>query len=217
MKSFKEWLSDYLRYFVLGAIVIILLVMVFLGFKMIKNLADEPAGSGQTEKVTESEKETETQRQTETQKETPAETETKKSPVKKGETEMEKETEKTTEAEKESAAGSEKTAGGQTDVNLEENNSTETQEAPEWVPEESYEEPWTEENWSEQTEAYIPSEPVYMTVVSDVYIRSAPSYEGEILSTLYGGQTVEFLEDAGGWYKVNADGLIGYVGARFLY
>ena len=94
---------------------------------------------------------------------------------------------------------------------------TQAQEATEWAPEESYEEPWTEENWAEQTEAYIPSEPVYMTTVSDVYIRSAPSYEGEILSTLYGGQTVEFLEDAGGWYKVNADGLIGYVGARFLY
>ena len=27
---------------------------------------------------------------------------------------------------------------------------------------------------------------------------------------------MEFLEDVGGWYKVQIDGMVGYMGARFL-
>ncbi|WP_395028615.1 SH3 domain-containing protein [Robinsoniella sp.] len=47
-------------------------------------------------------------------------------------------------------------------------------------------------------------------------MREAPSYEGAILDTLQAGQAVTFLEDVGGWYKVEANGYVGYVGARFF-
>ena len=71
----------------------------------------------------------------------------------------------------------------------------------------------------EQTE-YVqetdPPEPVYKTLQGGCYLRSAPSYEGEIIGEYWTGTTVEFLEDVGGWYKVRVDGKTGYMGARFF-
>ena len=48
------------------------------------------------------------------------------------------------------------------------------------------------------------------------YIRSAPSYDGDILATYEAGTVVEFLEDAGGWYKVRVDGMEGYMGSQIF-
>jgi len=69
-----------------------------------------------------------------------------------------------------------------------------------------------------ETEAEPQTEPapVYLTLKSACYIRSGPSYEAEIIGEYWGGQTVRFIEDAGGWYKVEVDGMIGYMGARFF-
>ena len=191
MKEFKEWLSDNLRYFMLGLAVIILLVLIFLGFRLIKNITSEPAAK------TGRETESETQQETKTEKNTEKETESEKEQP----TPDSRQTSETKPAETEEVqTQAPVTEAPQTEVAQTEAPQT---EAPQTDP--------------PQTEAYIPPEPVYITTNGAVYIREAPSYEGERLGVLEAGQTVEFLEDAQGWYKVNADGLIGYVGARFFY
>ncbi|WP_148409046.1 SH3 domain-containing protein [Murimonas intestini] len=197
MKEFKEWLSDNLRYFMLGLAVIILLVLIFLGFRLIKNITSEPAAKTGRETETSKETESETQQETKTEKNTEKETESEKEQP----TPDSRQTSETKPAETEEVqTQAPVTEAPQTEVAQTEAPQT---EAPQTDP--------------PQTEAYIPPEPVYITTNGAVYIREAPSYEGEILGVLEAGQTVEFLEDAQGWYKVNADGLIGYVGARFFY
>ena len=78
MKEFKEWLSDNLRYFMLGLAVIILLVLIFLGFRLIKNITSEPAAKTGRETETSKETESETQQETKTEKNTEKETESEK-------------------------------------------------------------------------------------------------------------------------------------------
>ena len=48
------------------------------------------------------------------------------------------------------------------------------------------------------------------------YIRSYPDYGDNIIGEYPAGTVVEFLEDVGGWYKVQIDGMVGYMGARFF-
>ena len=197
MKEFKEWLSDNLRYFMLGLAVIILLVLIFLGFRLIKNITSEPAAKTGRETETSKETESETQQETKTEKNTEKETESEtEQPTPDSRQSSETKPAETEEVQTQAPV----TEAPQTEVTQTEAPQT---EAPQTDP--------------PQTEAYIPPEPVYITTNGAVYIREAPSYEGEILGVLEAGQTVEFLEDAQGWYKVNADGLIGYVGARFFY
>ena len=58
--------------------------------------------------------------------------------------------------------------------------------------------------------------PVYMTSNHTCYLRSEPDYGDNIIGEYYGGTTVEFLGDAGGWYRVRVNGQTGYMGARFF-
>ena len=178
MKEFKEWLSDNLRYFMLGLAVIILLVLIFLGFRLIKNITSEPAAKTGRETETSKETESETQQETKTEKNTEKETESEKEQP----TPDSRQTSETKPAETEEVqTQAPVTEAPQTEVAQTEAPQT---EAPQTDP--------------PQTEAYIPPEPVYITTNGAVYIREAPSYEGEILGVLEAGQTVEFLEDAQG-------------------
>lgn len=75
-----------------------------------------------------------------------------------------------------------------------------------------------------QTETQAPTEPateapyqpVYLTMKGACYIRSYPDYGDNIIGEYPAGTVVEFLEDVGGWYKVQIDGMVGYMGARFF-
>ena len=44
MKNFKEWLSDYLRYFMLALAAVILFFIVFIGVKVYQNYDSPTAG-----------------------------------------------------------------------------------------------------------------------------------------------------------------------------
>ena len=61
-----------------------------------------------------------------------------------------------------------------------------------------------------------PPEPVYLTMTGACYIRSYADYGDNIIGEYPAGTVVEFLEDVGGWYKVQIDGMVGYMGARFF-
>lgn len=212
MKKFKEWLSDNLRYFVLAIAVIAVIFILFFGYKLLGNMMTNGDGSKKQTEETKpgSEKSTEdkkaTEKTTESQKQT-QKTETSKS--------TEKTTEKTTgktsdsngESSKASESGNETSS---TNAGSQANTQTEATEAA--VPQNQA--PETEAPaQTEATEAPVP-QTMYMNAAA--YIREAPSYEGAILDTLQAGQAVTFLEDVGGWYKVEANGYVGYVGARFF-
>ena len=59
-------------------------------------------------------------------------------------------------------------------------------------------------------------EPEYRTVVSACNIRSYPDYGDNVIGQLYGGETVLFYGLEGGWDKIECNGIVGYIGPKFL-
>ena len=66
-----------------------------------------------------------------------------------------------------------------------------------------------------ETAAPAPS-PVYRTVASACNIRSYPDYGDNVIGGLGGGETVLFYGEEAGWYKIEYNGIVGYIGPRFL-
>ncbi len=180
MNDFKEWLSDYLRYFLLAFIIILIISAAVLGISIYSKVVNGSEKSGrETETVSEKDSMSESAKETE--------------PLTVNGTE--KESEKVTEAqtEKETEAQTEPETEPETDVQTEIQTEPPTEPVPETEP-----------------------QPVYLTMQGSCYLRAEPSMEAEIIGEYWAGTTVEFLEDAGGWYKVRVDGMTGYMGARFF-
>ena len=204
MKQFKEWLSDYLRYFLLLLAAVLAFFLILAGVKIYQN-SKKPDAANAIQILTETETETAARRKTET--ETASETTS--------ETESESETEQKTEA----AAGTAETKA-ETAVQAQSAAQTDTAVQPETAaaatekPAET--QPPTEKVTETQPVTETEYTPVYMTLKGSCYIRSGPSMDAEIIGEYMYGTTVEFLEDVGGWYKVRIDGMVGYMGARFF-
>lgn len=58
--------------------------------------------------------------------------------------------------------------------------------------------------------------PTYLTMTGACYLRSYPDYGDNILGTYGAGTVVRFYGEEAGWYKVEVDGQIGYMGPRFF-
>jgi uncharacterized protein YgiM (DUF1202 family) len=56
----------------------------------------------------------------------------------------------------------------------------------------------------------------YRTILSTCNLRSYPDYGDNVIGECYSGQTVEFLGEEAGWYKISVDGVVGYIGPKFL-
>ena len=67
-----------------------------------------------------------------------------------------------------------------------------------------------------ETESEVESEAVYLVLKTGCNFRAGPSMDAEIYGTKEAGITVKFLEDLGGWYKVEIDGVTGYMGSQFF-
>ncbi len=260
MKDFKEWLSDYLRYFMLALAVILLFVLVLFGVRIYRGYsggdAQEAAGmqtetgradaDGQTEsepRETEAGRATEAESQeTEAGQATEAEPGATELESKSGETAAEPERAQTDSAG--SGAGETKESGTTAVQNAAEQEAaalsgirTDGEGVQGQMPAQAGTNPQTgtaaqsgtnpqtgtavQTEAKPQTETAVqtetdPPEPVYMTLKNSCYIRSGPGYEYEIIGEYMYGTTVQFLEDAGGWYKVEVDGMVGYMGARFF-
>ena len=205
MKQFKEWLSDYLRYFLLLLAAILAFFLILAGVKIYQS-SKKPDAANVIQIITETETETTAKKQTET--EMTSETES--------ESESESETEQKTDTAADTAETKAETAvqaqsSAQTDAAAAQ---TETAAAATEKPTEpqSPTEKATETQPATETE-YTP---IYKTLKGSCYIRSGPSMDAEIIGEYMYGTTVEFLEDVGGWYKVRIDGMVGYMGARFF-
>lgn len=205
MKQFKEWLSDYLRYFLLLLAAILAFFLILAGVKIYQN-SKKPDAANAIQIITETETETTAKKQTET--EMASETES--------ESESESETEQKTETAADTAETKAETAvqaqsSAQTDAAAAQ---TETAAAATEKPTET--QPPTEKATETQPATETEYTPIYKTLKGSCYIRSGPSMDAEIIGEYMYGTTVEFLEDVGGWYKVRIDGMVGYMGARFF-
>lgn len=205
MKQFKEWLSDYLRYFLLLLAAILAFFLILAGVRIYQN-SKKPDAANAIQIITETETETTEKKQTET--EMTSETES--------ESESESETEQKTETAADTAETKAETAvqaqsSAQTDAAAAQ---TETAAAATEKPTEP--QPPTEKATETQPATETEYTPVYKTLKGSCYIRSGPSMDAEIIGEYMYGTTVEFLEDVGGWYKVRIDGMVGYMGARFF-
>ena len=205
MKQFKEWLSDYLRYFLLLLAAILAFFLILAGVRIYQN-SKKPDAANAIQIITETETETTAKKQTET--EMTSETES--------ESESESETEQKTETAADTAETKAETAvqaqsSAQTDAAAAQ---TETAAAATEKPTET--QPPTEKATETQPATETEYTPIYKTLKGSCYIRSGPSMDAEIIGEYMYGTTVEFLEDVGGWYKVRIDGMVRYMGARFF-
>ena len=217
MKNFKEWLSDYLIYFLIAFGVIGVIVLTLLGIQIYGKLHNskepttmitETMSQTETESGISSEKASETEKETTSKKtsETEAETETKKESE--SSTETSSETEKTTE----SGGNAQTESTAQTNAGTNGTGADEQTETP--VSETQVVQTQAPETQAPETQA--PYQPVYMTVVSECYLRSTPEYGDNNLTSLYSGTVVEFLDNDTGWAHVRVNGMTGYMGGRFL-
>ena len=213
MGDFKEWLSDNLRYFLVGVVVILIIGGSILGLKIYSsavNGKDEPALIQKN-----------TQAQTESKKETETKKETEKATKKQNEKETKKQTEKTTEkaAEKTTesqAASSDQTPDGNASDDSSSHGAGSEQNGDTYGGNDydyNYDGSQQAEVISQETEA---PQPQYMTINAACYMRSYPDYGDNIIGQFDAGTTVQFLADEGGWYKVSVNGQTGYIGARFF-
>ena len=205
MNGLKEWFSDHLRYFMLGLAALLFFVLVFIGVRAwfysggdgqedtIEILSEREEDSEASEEPS-TEADTEASKESELQEASEAQSEERESEEESAATEANL---TLAQIEPETASETETGAQGETGTQTESAALTET---------------------AAQTETSVQTEPqpVYLTMTGACYIRSAPSYDGDILATYEAGTVVEFLEDAGGWYKVRVDGMEGYMGARFF-
>ena len=217
MKNFKEWLSDYLIYFLIAFGVIGVIVLTLLGIQIYGKLHNskepttmitETMSQTETESGISSEKASETEKETTSKKtsETEAETETKK------ESESSTETSSETEKTAESSGNAQTESTTQTNVGTNGTGADEQTETP--VSETQAVQTQAPETQAPETQASY--QPVYMTVVSECYLRSTPEYGDNILTSLYSGTVVEFLDNDTGWAHVRVNGMTGYMGGRFL-
>lgn len=205
MKQFKEWLSDYLRYFLLLLAAILAFFLILAGVKIYQNSKKPDAANAiqiitETETETTAKKQTETEMTSETESESESETETEQkteTAADTAETKAETAVQAQSSAQTDAAAAQTETAAAATEK------ATETQ-------------PPTEKATETQPATETEYTPIYKTLKGSCYIRSGPSMDAEIIGEYMYGTTVEFLEDVGGWYKVRIDGMVGYMGARFF-
>ena len=203
MKQFKEWLSDYLRYFLLLLAAILAFFLILAGVKIYQN-SKKPDAANAIQIITETETETTAKKQTETEMTSETESESESETEQKTETAAE-----TAETKAETAVQAQSSA--QTDAAAAQ---TETAAAATEKPTET--QPPTEKATETQPATETEYTPVYKTLKGSCYIRSGPSMDAEIIGEYMYGTNVEFLEDVGGWYKVRIDGMVGYMGARFF-
>lgn len=211
MKQFKEWLSDYLRYFLLLLAAILAFFLILAGVKIYQN-SKKPDAANAIQIITETETETTAKKQTETEMTSETESESEMTL----ETESESETEQKTETAADTAETKAETAVQAQSSAQPDAAAVQTETAAVATEKPTETQPPTEKATETQPATETEYTPVYKTLKGSCYIRSGPSMDAEIIGEYMYGTTVEFLEDVGGWYKVRIDGMVGYMGARFF-
>jgi hypothetical protein len=228
MKNFKEWLSDYLRYFMLLLALVLLGGIIYIGIRVYQHYDSPTAGevieilteAGElTEAESESVKETEAASEVGTEADTEAETKNSA-----GETSVNgaagtdaqaKDTSDNASAQAETSASEN---GGQAS-----NETQSTGASQDTAQQNSQSGTASAQTESEvviqvqsETQAATEAEPVYRTMTGACNFRSGPGYEYEVMAVYPAGTVVEYLGIVEGWCEVRIDGVIGYMGQRFF-
>lgn len=225
VKKFKEWLSDYLRYILLIIGALLAFTLITFGVQtwlIVKKAGSPQTANTQTEETKNvssngsaieilTEASTETESEKETQTETVSETERQSETNSESETTVQAANAAGTAAQTDASETSAETAAP-SDTSVAPETSAPVQTEPVVIQTEAQTE--TQAPTEPATEA--PYQPVYLTMKGACYIRSYPDYGDNIIGEYPAGTVVEFLEDVGGWYKVQIDGMVGYMGARFF-
>lgn len=212
MNNFREWLSDNLRYFLLGIGIVCVGIAIFFGVRAVNTLSREakPQNEAFEIKIQDKDKTDEQDKKKEEAANKGEDAAIKAqdseevfiSPEAKTEEPLQEPSPRETPAVQENQE--------QADQN---------QTANEHLQEEPQQEesaPAASENPEQAKENANLSLPGIMHVVSACNLRPNPGYEGGVLGEVPAGSQVEVVEDAKGWYKIRFNGMEGYVGARFV-
>ncbi len=221
MKNFKEWLSDYLRYFMLILAAVLVVVIVLIGIGAVRR-SKQPHTKDAIEIITEQEEETketeERQTESETEKKTKEETEKK----------SESETDPKTDSETNPAGKTEAQADGETLSGMRGEQDPEAVNEPtaeRQTETKQTETAQTEQTQTEEVQTDVPQteappqtepEPVYLSLNHACNLRSGPGYDYDVITSYTAGTVVEFRGMVEGWAEVQIDGMIGYMGRQFL-
>ncbi|RGY01950.1 SH3 domain-containing protein [Blautia sp. OF03-15BH] len=193
MDDFREWLSDNLRYFLLGFAILAVVIIAVVGIRIYQRVAgsqkkptdnirvesESTSTAGETEAVTERTSESE-KKVVSSEKETEAETKAAEA----------KETEKETEAK----------IAEETETETSETHASETQATETAVTE------------TAATEAV--RDPGYLKTTVTLNLRTEP--DGTVINSYAAGRIVKFLGKEGSWYKVLVGGREGYMSSDYL-
>ena len=193
MDDFREWLSDNLRYFLLGFAILAVVIIAVAGIRIYQRVAgsqkkptdnirvesESTSTAGETEAVTERTSESE-KKVVSSEKETEAETKAAEA----------KETEKEPEAK----------IAEETETETSETHASETQATETAVTE------------TAATEAV--RDPGYLKTTVTLNLRTEP--DGTVINSYAAGRIVKFLGKEGSWYKVLVGGREGYMSSDYL-
>lgn len=193
MDDFREWLSDNLRYFLLGFAILAVVIIAVAGIRIYQRVAgsqkkptdnirvesESTSTAGETEAVTERTSESE-KKVVSSEKETEAETKAAEA----------KETEKETEAK----------IAEETETETSETHASETQA--------------TETAVTETAATESVRDPGYLKTTVTLNLRTEP--DGTVINSYAAGRIVKFLGKEGSWYKVLVGGREGYMSSDYL-
>ena len=211
MGDFKEWLSDNLRYFLVGVVVILIIGGSILGLKIYSSKVNGNSDPAVIRKNTEAQ--TETGKETKKQTEKATEKQTESSTSSNAGTDSKGSTADNSQNGSNSANNASQNSGGTYSNGSQSSDGTYDNAGNDATTDGSDYSNDTQDVTTPQTDA---AQPVYMTINSACYMRSYPDYGDNIIGQFEAGTTVEFLGDEGGWYKVSINGQVGYMGARFF-
>jgi hypothetical protein len=228
MKRLKEWLSDYLRYFMLILAAGLLFIIIMIGVKVYQRYDSETSGQnieilkegGKSKKGSG----TLTEDATKEQSEKTTENVDQKVPGNDGQ-KAETLPVQSEQATKSDAMNDNQSAGNETEgqtqpltqpqTQVQSETQVQPQTQPPTEPEPATQAP-TEPPTEQPTEPPTEPQPVYKTMIGTCNFRSGPGYEYEVMAEYPAGTVVEYLGLVEGWSQVRIDGVIGYMGPRFL-
>ena len=193
MDDFREWLSDNLRYFLLGFAILAVVIIAVAGIRIYQRVAGSQKKP--TDNIRVESESTSTAVETEAVTERTSESE-KKVVSSEKETETEPKAAEAKETEKETEAK----IAEETETETSETHASETQATETAVTE------------TAATEAV--RDPGYLKTTVTLNLRTEP--DGTVINSYAAGRIVKFLGKEGSWYKVLVGGREGYMSSDYL-
>lgn len=215
MNNFREWLSDNLRYFMLGGVIVFVGLGGFFGGRYYEqNLGDKGQDKIQASDTNSNKQNNEG----ETADIAKAEEEKKaaQEAALKAEEEMTAAKEAQAKAEEEKRLATEAALKAEEEKKAAQEAALKAQEEASQAKEKK--ETTANTNQSSQSEKKKVDYSTYpvVTLNTAANMRDKGGYDSNVICQFPAGKKMHFIEEGRGWYKVEADGVVGYMAARFF-